>query len=223
VKRACLALKPRAPPRARGRLRGWNGVGRTSFVPVPGPRVRASDGPRRGSLLRREGEGVGPPNDDLRIDAKTQTRGAPVERSACPIFVGYVMRNQRAPLFRAPGTMSRAERLALFRFTYRLNHPEPPAAARGYDADWQRLRRKHLADEPLLPALRAARHRAPGADRRSHPIDPRSSRAPPRRLEPAVPLLALSQPQDPSPKTMKKSSARGGILKIRDCSRHGPA
>jgi 5-methylcytosine-specific restriction endonuclease McrA len=58
-------------------------------------------------------------------------------------------RNSRVPLFRAPWIPSRAVQLAAFRETQERVNPRPPAAARGYGADWRALRDQVLAAEPM--------------------------------------------------------------------------
>jgi 5-methylcytosine-specific restriction protein A len=57
-------------------------------------------------------------------------------------------RNSRAPLFRPPGALAPAERLAAWRARYEREHPRPPAPLRGYDKSWRELRAEVLAEEP---------------------------------------------------------------------------
>jgi 5-methylcytosine-specific restriction enzyme A len=119
------------------------------------------------------------------------------------------MRNARAPLFRAPGTMSREERLAAWRTRYRREHPEPSARARGYDGEWERLRAEHLAEEPYC-----RRCAARGIERLAQTVDHIETirEAPERRLDPSN-LQSLCWPCHNS-KTQKNSRAKGGHQKI---------
>ena len=108
------------------------------------------------------------------------------------------VRNARAPLFRAPWLPSRAEQLRAFKEEQRRYHPEPPAAARGYDADWRALRNAHLAEHPFCRACLGE-----GRERRAAMVDHIESIkvAPERRLDPSN-LQSLCWPHHNS-KTQK--------------------
>ena len=91
-------------------------------------------------------------------------------------------RNARAPVFHAPWKPSRAAQLQAFRQEQRLYRPEAPAAARGYDMDWRKLRAEHLAREPFCRGCLAE-----GVERMAVMVDHRVSikDAPERRLDPS--------------------------------------
>lgn len=87
------------------------------------------------------------------------------------------MRNRRTNLYRAIGTRTRREWSA----DYTRRHPRASSEARGYDADWRKLRAAQLAEEPNCRhcALRGIERRARVVDH----IEPIRS-APERRLDP---------------------------------------
>lgn len=113
------------------------------------------------------------------------------------------MKNARPPVFRPPWLPSREHRLALFREEQARNNPRPPREARGYDADWRELRRRHLAEHPWCVECKKLGRETP-ARIVDHVVP--VSVAPDRRLDPTN-LASMCMPHHTA-KSMRERAAR---------------